>query len=351
MDSTTFGVIGAAYGAVLGAGLFRVRRSTPADALLAALWATVATAIAAIVAQHDSRFRSVDPFLERVDVVAALIAGPLLLLYCRAALLQRRPRRIDLLHAIPAAVSLFVALPMEIVILCQVAYTAAAATLTVRHAPAEADAFHRTAARLLLASFAFIHAAQLVRLFWSQVGPLRNVVAVVASAVVLLFGLALALRGGQGVEQAFWPALRSPTPRQAGRPAPHRILPRYRHSALAGDDAQRTVERLDELMRGESLFRDPGLSLSALAARLSVTTHHLSQSINQHRGTTLTDYLAVWRVEEAKRQLLDPARDNVTIDAIAESSGFGSRSAFYNAFRRLAGGSPTELRRRSRSGS
>jgi len=327
MDSTTFGVIGAAYGVALGAGLLRVRRNGPADVLLGALWAVVATAIAAIVAQHDSRFRAIDPILERADVTAALIAGPLLLLYCRAALTGHAPRRIDLLHAIPAAVSFFLPLPIAGVVACQIVYTSIAAVMTIRHARAEVDPFHRTAARLLVASFALIHAAQLVRMQWSGVGMLRNVVPVVASGIVLLLGLALALRGG----------------------APARILPRYRNSALAGEDAERTVEGLDSLMRTESPYRDPSLSLAALAARLSVTTHHLSQSLNQHRGTTLTDYLSVWRVDEAKRQLLDPSRDNVTIDAIAESSGFGSRSAFYTAFRRLTGVTPSEWRRCSLS--
>lgn len=327
MDSTTFGVIGAAYGVALGAGLLRVRRNGPADVLLGALWAVVATAIAAIVAQHDSRFRAIDPVLERADVTAALLAGPLLLLYCRAALTGHAPRRIDLLHAIPAAASLFAALPIAGVIAFQIAYTSIATAMTIRHGRAEVDPFHHTAARLLVGSFALIHAAQLVRMQWSDVGMLRNVVAVVASSVVLALGLALALRGG----------------------APARILPRYRNSALAEDAAQSTVERLDELMRTEALYRDPSLSLATLAGRLSVTTHQLSQSLNQHRGTTLTDYLAVWRVDEARRQLLDPSRDNVTIDAIAESSGFGSRSAFYTAFRRLTGVTPSEWRRCSLS--
>ena len=319
MDSTTFGVIGAAYGAALGAGLWRVRRNSAADAILAALCLTIATAIAAIVAQHDDRLQAMGPFLERIDVTAALLAGPLLLFYCRATALKRN----DLLHAIPAAASLVVAVPVEAMILYQIAYTAAA-TLTIRRERID-DSFHRTAARLLVMSFFLIHAAQLVRLFWSDVGPLRNVVAVAGSAVVLLFGFLLAVRGA-------------------------RLLPRYRNSRLAEPDAAHTIERLDELMRGESLYRDTALSLATLAERLSMTPHHLSQSLNQHRGTTLLDYLATWRIDEAKRQLLDPARDNVTIDAIAESSGFGSRSAFYTAFRRLAGVTPSEWRRLSRSG-
>jgi AraC-like DNA-binding protein len=326
MDSTTFGVIGAAYAAAFGAGLLRVRRGTNADALLAALCAIAATAIATIVAQHDPRLRAIETMLERVELTASLAAGPLLLAYFAAALLRRAPRRVEWLHALPAAVSLAVPVPIELVVAHQIAYTIACAFVTFRARTDEAEPFHAAVTRGLLLFFAAVHAAQLVRFGFSDVGLLRNIVPVVASATILLLGLILTL------------AYRG-----------ERLLPqRYRNSSLAAPEATRCIERLDALMRAESPYRDPSLSLGSLAERLAVTTHHLSQSLNQHRGTTLVDYLATFRVEEAKRQLLDPTRDSVTIDAIAEASGFGSRSAFYTAFRRLTGVTPSAFRKSHR---
>jgi AraC-like DNA-binding protein len=314
MDSTTFGVIGAVYAAAFGAGLLRLRRHTTADTLLSLLCGIAATAIVTIVAQHDGRLSAIEWQLERVELAASLLAGPLLFFYVRAALLQHAPRRTEWLQAIPAALAIFIEPPIEVVVLHQVAYTLAA-TWRGRHGL-------QPAPRLLLAFFWAVHVAQAARFVWSDVGTLQNVVPVVASAAILLIGIALALL-----------AMRA-------KPAP------YRKSSLAESGATRCVERLDELMRTEGAYRDTAASLATLATRLGVTTHHLSQSLNQHRGTTLTDYLAVWRVEEAKRQLLDPARDAVTIDAIAESSGFGSRSAFYNAFKRIEGVTPREMRKR-----
>lgn len=330
MDSTTFGFVGAAYAAAFGAGLLRVRRGTAADTFLAALCAIAATAIATIVAQHDARLDAVAPLLERVELTASLVAGPLLLAYFAAALLQRAPRRVDWLHAVPALASLALLPPIELVVAHQIAYTALSAAVLFRAGKHEGSPFHAAVTRGLLVFFAAVHAAQLVRFGWSDVGPLRNVVPVVASAAILLLGLALAL-GSRGER---------------------RLPQRYRNSSLAEADAGRCTERLDALMRDEAAYRDPAASLAAIAGKLGVTTHHLSQSLNQHRGTTLVDYLGAWRVEEAKRQLLDPARDHVTIDAIAESAGFGSRSAFYAAFRRATGMTPSAFRkvRRPRDG-
>jgi AraC-like DNA-binding protein len=62
---------------------------------------------------------------------------------------------------------------------------------------------------------------------------------------------------------------------------------------------------------------------------------------------SLTDFLNELRVEDAKRRLLDPGHDCFSIEGIAAQSGFGSRSAFYAALRRLGETAPSELRRRS----
>jgi AraC-like DNA-binding protein len=75
----------------------------------------------------------------------------------------------------------------------------------------------------------------------------------------------------------------------------------------------------------------------------------VSQALNQVRGRTLHEYLTSWRVAEARRLLADPATDRFTIDALAESAGFASRSAFYKAFKAQEGMTPTAFRSRSRN--
>lgn len=163
MDSTTFGVIGAVYAAMFGAGLLRVRRGTSADALLSALCAIAATAIVMILAQHDGRLRAIEPLLEQIEATASLLAGPLLFLYFASARAKRAPRRVDLLHAIPAAVALFFLPPIELVVAHQVAYTAASALLMIRARGNDAEPFHLAVTRGLLLFFGVVHVAQMVR--------------------------------------------------------------------------------------------------------------------------------------------------------------------------------------------
>ncbi|HVE70825.1 MAG TPA: helix-turn-helix transcriptional regulator [Thermoanaerobaculia bacterium] len=323
MDSTTFGAVGALYAAAFGVGLLRVRRSTWADGFLSALCAIAATAIGAIIAQHDGRLAPIEDALERIELTASLLAGPLMLAYVAAVWRRRAPRALDAVHAIPAVLSLAIVPAIEHVVAHQIVYTIASAVLMLRARRMDAEPFHANVSRGLLLFFAAVHVSQMARFAWSDVGVLRNIVPVSASAAILILGVMLAVAN------------------RRERPAPQR----YANAPLPAADATRCLERLEAAMQSEALYRDPALSLPALAAKLGVTPHLLSQSLNQHRGTTLIDYLAEWRVAEAKRQLLDPARDGLTIDAIAETSGFGSRSAFYTAFRRIIGVTPSELRK------
>lgn len=120
--------------------------------------------------------------------------------------------------------------------------------------------------------------------------------------------------------------------------------PRYEKSALDDEKAAALLDTLDCAMRDRSLYLQPSLTLSGLAQAIDVTPHALSEALNRVRGTTLTTYLTALRVAAATRHLADPTNDRYTIDAIAEMSGFGSRSAFYKAFVAATGTTPTNHR-------
>jgi AraC-like DNA-binding protein len=123
---------------------------------------------------------------------------------------------------------------------------------------------------------------------------------------------------------------------------------RYAKSALDKHAAARLLALLEERMGAEHWYRDRSLSLAELARRLETRPHVVSQAVNQVRGVSLNDYLTAWRLADAKRLLADPGSDRFTVDGLAESAGFASRSAFYRAFKASEGVTPTEFRARSR---
>ncbi len=109
------------------------------------------------------------------------------------------------------------------------------------------------------------------------------------------------------------------------------------------------LARLDADMRHDRLYRQDGLTITAVAARLGVPEYRLRRAINQGLGArNFNAYLNGFRIAEASEALADPAQRDVPILTIAMDAGFGSLAPFNRAFRHLQGCTPTEFRSRAR---
>jgi len=101
-------------------------------------------------------------------------------------------------------------------------------------------------------------------------------------------------------------------------------------------------------MDTQKVYRHADLTLAGLAEAIGITPHVLSQLLNQYTNQTFNEYLNRLRVQDVQEKLTDSANDRFTIEAIGQEAGFRSRSAFYAAFRKVAGISPTDFRRKRR---
>ncbi len=114
------------------------------------------------------------------------------------------------------------------------------------------------------------------------------------------------------------------------------------------NDDSALLVRLDADMRRERLYRQDGLTITAVAARLGVPEYRLRRAINQGLGArNFNAYLNGFRIGEATEALSDPAQRDVPILTIAMDAGFGSLAPFNRAFRDLQGCTPTEFRARA----
>lgn len=106
--------------------------------------------------------------------------------------------------------------------------------------------------------------------------------------------------------------------------------------------------RLDHEMRHERLYRQDGLTITAVAARLGVPEYRLRRAINQGLGArNFNAYLNGFRLEESCEALADPEQREVPILTIALDAGFGSLAPFNRAFRAAQGCTPSEYRARA----
>jgi AraC-like DNA-binding protein len=106
------------------------------------------------------------------------------------------------------------------------------------------------------------------------------------------------------------------------------------------------LRRLDHLMSVERIYRQEGLTIAALAARLDAPEHRLRQAINEGLGhRNFNAFLNRYRIDEAKAALSDLSQREVPVLTIAMDAGFQSIGPFNRAFKADTGLTPTEFRR------
>lgn len=111
-------------------------------------------------------------------------------------------------------------------------------------------------------------------------------------------------------------------------------VPKYQKSGPSLELAENYLRRLRQFMETKKLFTKNDLTLNKLAERLAIPAHHLSQIINDRLQQNFYDLVNNYRVEEAKKRLLDPAYQHLTILAIGYEVGFSSKSVFNKLSRR-----------------
>jgi AraC-like DNA-binding protein len=119
---------------------------------------------------------------------------------------------------------------------------------------------------------------------------------------------------------------------------------RYKSSALSAEDSLKYKAIILEYISKNESYKDHIITLGKFSKSLSLTPHVVSQVINEQLSNNFNDFINSYRVEEAKKMLMDPERKNFTIASIAYDSGFNTLSAFNVAFKKFTGVTPSQFR-------
>lgn len=133
---------------------------------------------------------------------------------------------------------------------------------------------------------------------------------------------------------------RPPAPAPLPEPAP-----RYANKRLSEPDRASFLDALKRCMEVDQVYRNGDLTLDQLAALLAMTPHELSQLINDACGVNLQEYLNRYRVDALKVALLAPEQASTSILDLALACGFNSKTTLNRAFKKQTGLTPSEIRR------
>jgi AraC-like DNA-binding protein len=382
---TLFLLAGVAQGLFLAVLLLTRRENAAANRVLAGMMVAFAVFLAEVaiyLGGHYSNF----PHLIGISQPAIYLFGPVIYLYARTISGGlETPGRRDLLHFVPAAVVTVYLLPFYLK--SGSAKVAFVETLMRDGAPLYLEIIewmklpHGVVYTIVTFGVLGRYRRRLEQNFSTldriNLGWLRSILvgAMVAWVVAITdFGLSLVgirilgngsnptslvlvvvvyMIGIRGLRQpeVFWPPspAEDPTegsPKEAAQEdAAPAIDAKYRKSGLDPAKAAAMETALLTLMDEQGPQEDSDLTLQQLADQLEVSPHNLSEVINARLGTSFHDFVNGYRVEEAKRRLLDPKLSHQTILAIAIDSGFRSKSTFNKIFKRFTGVTPSEFRR------
>ncbi len=117
---------------------------------------------------------------------------------------------------------------------------------------------------------------------------------------------------------------------------------KYQNSRLTEEDTKALYSAILKVMENSDEIYKLGFNVDGLSELVHSRPRYVSQAINQEYGSNFNSLLNEYRIKEACRRLGgNPDYANMTIEGIAESVGFKSRTSFGTLFKSVTGLSPS----------
>ncbi|MCI0696889.1 helix-turn-helix domain-containing protein [candidate division KSB1 bacterium] len=353
-----FGAVQAVFLAVVLLAI--KRRNLTANRILAAFLAALAFLLLMAVAYHTKYFMSI-PHLIRIDAPLVFVFGPLFYLYILALTSQRFAfEKRHLLHFVPFVIydgyllpfylqsetikvnywiivhghnspwpwhlEMAVSICHPLIYIILAIRQLASHRRTIKESFSSIEKINLAWIRNLLIGVGLVWASYFVT-YSFDVDWLIHVVALLIVGMIYYMGF-------KGLIQ----------PEIFAAEEERELQPKYAKSALSSDKADAYLEKLLNVMKTEKPYADSDLSLQKLAKKLAISSHHLSQIINDRLRQNFFEFVNRYRVEEAKRLIAVPENRNKNLAEIGFQAGFNSLSSFNAAFKKHAGMTPSQFR-------
>ncbi len=112
------------------------------------------------------------------------------------------------------------------------------------------------------------------------------------------------------------------------------------------EDLKTLMEQIDSYMRSTEAFVRTELTIIDLAEKLKVHPKRISACINTIFNQNFNSYVNQLRISKAENLLSDQSSNHYSIEGIGKEVGFHSKSAFYSAFKKVTGTTPTKYKER-----
>jgi YesN/AraC family two-component response regulator len=99
---------------------------------------------------------------------------------------------------------------------------------------------------------------------------------------------------------------------------------------------------METQMQVHQPFLDENFNIAVLAKQMHSPEYKISKAIKYKFGIHFPEYINRYRIDYIEYHFIqNPEWKKYTIDGMAASAGFNSRNAFYAAFKKIKGTTPT----------
>lgn len=123
---------------------------------------------------------------------------------------------------------------------------------------------------------------------------------------------------------------------------------KYRKSGLQESLRQSKIKQLEQLFKDEKPYLQQSYSLAQLAKHLNLSPQITSQLINEGMQRRFFELIHDYRIKDAQRRLMSEP-EVPKMEYLAYELGYGSKSAFYMAFKKSTGLTPRQYRKKYHS--
>jgi AraC-like DNA-binding protein len=107
------------------------------------------------------------------------------------------------------------------------------------------------------------------------------------------------------------------------------------------NDYDKYIEILQEYAENQTSFLQSGFSIRDLSIELNIPQHHLSYVLNRIFHIRFNDYINKLRIQYIKKNVSPEKMQLTTLEGLALEAGFGNRTTFIRAVKKLTGENPS----------
>jgi len=120
-------------------------------------------------------------------------------------------------------------------------------------------------------------------------------------------------------------------------------IKKYEKNQISAKEQIVIQQKLLDLMQTQKPFLDPKLSIQDLSELSGVSSYKVSQVLNANLQVNFYDFINRYRIEYFQEQALLAENQHLTLFAIAEKSGFASKSSFNRIHKYITGRTPSQF--------